>query len=283
MAHSSTSKQNLLDALRQAQDSALPTLQERLTQPRLALLLDIDGTISSIAPSPQAAAVDPQCKRALLTLAPTLTLLAFVSGRPAQEAAAMVGISDAIYLGVHGLDRWEHGERSVHPDALKAQQTVQEAAKRLQGRLQMPGLLFEDKGLTYAVHYRAAADPDAAHETVLDVARQVAAELSMRLLEGRRVVELQPSSIEANKGTAVFALLQERQPAAALYLGDDSTDAAAIQGVHRWAAQRQAWGAGAAVLSNETPEELLSVADYQLDGMEAVRRFLAWLAETRSA
>ena len=93
------------------------------------------------------------------------------------------------------------------------------------------------------------------------------------------VVELRPA-LKADKGTAVAALLEEYQPAAAFYLGDDLTDVDAFRALHGWAEQYARWGAAVAVLSAETPPELREEGDFWLAGVEEVRLFLVWLTAT---
>src|SRR3990167_7982080 len=104
--------------------ASLAELKNALPAAGPALLLDVDGTISAIAPTPQEATVDPGCKQALQSLAvgaqhpsaalrtsaAPLPLVAAISGRPAAEVAAMVGVADMVYVGNHGLEQWHDGE-----------------------------------------------------------------------------------------------------------------------------------------------------------------------------
>ncbi len=257
--------------------AALPGLRGQLGLGGLALLLDFDGTISPIVSSASGARVDAGCKEALVALAPALGLLAFVSGRPAQDVARLVGVAGATYVGTHGWDRWQDGQRRVHPQAQEAAAAIEQAGRRLRALLQgLSGLSFEDKGLTFAVHYRNAPEVAQAEEATLSAADEVAAMLPVRVQRGRRVVELQPL-LDVNKGTAVFELLEERAPHAALYVGDDYTDAAAMRGLGRWSDGSGKWAAGVAVASEEMPEELVRAASYRLEGLGEVRRFLQGL------
>lgn len=269
-----TPKPNLL--------AALPDIAEHLSRPKLALFFDIDGTISKIAPSPELAVVDPRCKAALDELALNVGLLAFVSGRSAGDAAALVGIPQAIYAGAHGLDRWESGRYSVHPDAAAAASTMQLAVERIRMQLTLPGIVIEDKGVSFAVHYRETQDPDDARVLVLQAATAVASELPVLVMEGRRVVELKPL-LELNKGTAVVGLLNEQPLQGALYVGDDVTDMAAMYRLRQWSEETGVWAASVAVLSDETPAGLLDAADYWVQGVDGVAMFLTWLAENRAS
>ena len=282
--------------------ASLADLKNALPPEGPALLLDVDGTISVIAPTPQEATVDPGCKQALQALASNLPLLAAISGRPAAEVAAMVGVAGMVYAGNHGLEQWRDGAVRTDPRAAALAGAVDAALRQLKERLSLPngqaglsGIIFEHKGLTAAVHYRLSPDPAEARRAILKAARDVARPLPVQVHEGRMVVELRPA-LKADKGTAVAALLEEYQlargdasrPAAAFYLGDDLTDVDAFRALHGWAQQPvlssvegyARWGAAVAVLSAETPPELREEGDFWLAGVEEVRLFLVWLTAT---
>ena len=126
------------------------------------------------------------------------------------------------------------------------------------------------------MHYRNAPEVAQAEAATLSAADEVTAMLPVRVQRGRRVVELQPL-LDVDKGTAAFELLEERAPNAALYVGDDYTDAAAMRGLERWSDGSGKWAAGVAVASEEMPEVLVRAASYRLEGLGEVRRFLQWL------
>src|SRR3972149_3352729 len=65
--------------------------------------LDVDGTISAIAPSPSEAEVTERMRGTLRRLSERCHLW-FVSGRDADVAQRMVGITSAGYIGAHGLE-----------------------------------------------------------------------------------------------------------------------------------------------------------------------------------
>src|SRR5205814_1133185 len=89
----------------------------------------------------------------------------------------------------------------------------------------------EDKGLAVVFHYRGAQDEEAALERLEDVAAD-ARELGLVPQFGRKVLEVRPP-VEADKGTAVRMLLEERGLGRALYAGDDTTDLDAFRGLER--------------------------------------------------
>jgi len=85
---------------------------------------------------------------------------------------------------------------------------------------------------------------------------------------GRMVLEVRPP-VEANKGTAVDALVRRANVRRALYAGDDTTDVdafAALDGL--------ALGVKVAVGSTEAPPALLKAADLVVEGTEGVLSML---------
>jgi trehalose 6-phosphate phosphatase len=142
-------------------------------------------------------------------------------------------------VGCHGLE--------LSPDAARWSDEIH----RFAAGVDWP---VEDKGLTVSFHYREAADEDAALEYLQEVAERArAAGLVPRF--GRKVLEIRPP-VEADKGTAVTALLEEARLRRALYAGDDTTDLdgfRALDGLEL--------GVRVAVSSDEAPDELVSAAD----------------------
>ena len=237
----------------------------------LALFTDLDGTISPIVSTPDIAEVIPGCCDALRSLAGLLPVVAVASGRPVSGTRAMVGVDGLTYIGNHGLER-EPGPGPLAPDLDPA--LVCELQSALARR---SGIVLEDKGSAIAVHYRLATDPELARAMVLEKVQSIADRYGLRLTEGRRVVELSPA-IDVNKGTAVRAVLDEHPVVrSALYFGDDRTDADAFAALHRWA-EGGTTAIAIAVLSWETPPEVLAGADMALQGVDGVQRFLTWLA-----
>src|SRR5215207_1528269 len=103
-----------------------------LRQTPSALVTDIDGTISGIAPTPAEAMVDPGAKAALGMLMERLATVAVVSGRAPQDGAAMVGLPELTYVGNHGLERIVHGRPWTHPVAAAAQPAITAALAEIE-------------------------------------------------------------------------------------------------------------------------------------------------------
>ncbi len=78
-------------------------LQAVLSRRPLGLVLDIDGTLSPIAPTPAEARLYPGVKE-LLEQAKAQAHVAIMTGRAIEDGAAMVSIEGLTYIGTHGLE-----------------------------------------------------------------------------------------------------------------------------------------------------------------------------------
>src|SRR5207253_2630203 len=107
----------------------------------------------------------------------------------------------------------------------------------------------ERKRFSVAFHYRTAHDEQGAVAELTRLAERASA-LGLRTRWGRKVLEVLPP-VEANKGTAVQALLEGRGLRRALYAGDDSTDLEAFRGL-----DGLDLAVRVAVVSDEGPGEL---------------------------
>jgi trehalose 6-phosphate phosphatase len=206
---------------------------------RAAIVLDVDGTLAPIVRRPEEAAVPEETRRELERLVGRYALVACVSGRTGGDARRLVGVDGMRYVGSHGLE--------LAPDAARWSDELH----RFAAGVDWP---VEDKGLTVSFHYRDAEDEDAALEYLEEVAERArAAGLVPRF--GRKVLEIRPP-VQADKGTAVAALLEEAGLRRALYAGDDTTDLdgfRALDGLEL--------GIRVAVSSDEAPQELVGAAD----------------------
>jgi trehalose 6-phosphate phosphatase len=187
------------------------------------LFLDVDGTLLEIAPTPHSVRVDTALVDLLRRLERACDgALALVTGRPIAEVDELFAPLQLPVAGVHGFERRNAQGHYFRPTFVGTglgylRDQLESLAKTLHG------VLLEDKGCAFALHYRQAPNLE---ETVrLRLARLVSAALpDFELLEGDHVLEIKPA--EHDKSTAIEAFLQEepfigRMP---VFIGDDTTD-----------------------------------------------------------
>src|SRR5437764_14757265 len=141
---------------------------------KLAILLDIDGTILDIAPTPREVFVPHALRGTLARLSQRAQgALAFVSGRPVSEIDLIFSPLQLPAIGGHGAElRLVTGEATAPPrlPPLDAKLKRQFAAIAEAG----PGIILEDKGYSLALHYRLAPDKERiVHEAAAKIAAAV--------------------------------------------------------------------------------------------------------------
>ncbi len=255
----------------------LKDLPQKMRSEPWGLFSDIDGTISEMVGRPDAAMVRPGCAVALDTLAHQLAAVVVVTGRDIESARRMVGGDNAIYFGNHGIERWENGTLEVAPEARPYVPRLQRVAAALNQRLDMPGVVLEDKAVSLSVHYRLAEEPDTARSVILSAVKAVDTEGWLEIREGKMIVDLRlPVAID--KGTSVQSIVREKQLRGAIVLGDDTTDVDAFRAVMRRQEGGDFTGVSIAVVGDETPSVVANEATYTLPGSVAVEGFLVWLS-----
>ncbi|MBA3779214.1 MAG: trehalose-phosphatase [Chloroflexi bacterium] len=270
-----------------AAHQALRLLIDHLERRPFLIVSDFDGTLSPIVLDPWAAAILPVARRALRRLAGRAGVhVVILSGRTAQDVAGRVRVGGARYLGNHGLERGKlarnarTGRLELEPSS--DQQMYFEAAERLAvgvaEAIPEPWLVVERKGPAVAFHYRSAPDILRAAAAVAGAVEKLDPEERLVRYPGRRVLELRPPGATA-KGDAMAALLDELEPAVAVALGDDRSDAEAFTILRRARDQGRMAGLALAVQAHaEAPPEVAAAADGVLPSPIEAARFLTGLA-----
>jgi trehalose 6-phosphate phosphatase len=252
-----------------------------LRQRPAALVTDIDGTISAIAPTPFEAVVHGDALQALEQLTDLLEMVAVVSGRAPADGAAMVGLGQLTYVGNHGLERIVRGAPWTHPVAEAARPAIAAALAEIQEGVQAAGaapwLIIENKGVTGTVHYRLADDPEAAAALLEPLAAIAAERHGLRVLPGRMIVELRPA-LSLNKGTAIRELVSELGLRGVVFFGDDVTDVDGFVALRSLREEGLAATLNVGVISAETPEVVAQNVDLQVFGVPACAATLLTLA-----
>lgn len=223
---------------------------------RAALFLDVDGVLAPIVERPEDARVPRDTQEQLARLGERYALVACVTGRTSEFARSIVGVDTVRYVGQHGLE--------LHPEAAAWAERIHAFARATA----WPDL--EVKPLTAAFHYRTAPDEEGARRTLEQIATRALDE-GFRPKWGRMVMELLPP-LDASKGTAVRALLDETGVERALYAGDDVTDLDGFRALDRLDVAVRV-----AVVSAEGPSELGELADLVLGSTGAFAELLSRL------
>lgn len=261
------------------QEATETTLRPLLQASRLGLLVDLDGTLSPIVPIPENAKVTPENLRLLEALAHTLPLVAVVSGRGAPDIYQRVGLSNLIYIGNHGMEMWDGSTSITRPEAGSFRAALVKVIQQLQPHL-IPGMIVDDKGASISLHYRQVGDFDASAFRAL--IQDIAEQNHITMFEGRKVFEFRPP-IAINKGSILEQLVEEYQLDAAIFIGDDTTDADALRMVRHLRQSNRCFAVGLGVEADETPDVVLETADLLVQGVSGVESFLDWLLRSLSA
>jgi trehalose 6-phosphate phosphatase len=257
----------------------LDLIGEALRRSPFGLITDVDGTISKTAPTPQQAEVTPLCRQYLSALCNQLALVAAVSGRATVEVKNMINIDGMVYIGNHGLERWSEGHSEFSKDIQDYSKVIKAAIEELTPLLSMKGVSIENKGATASIHYRLCHDPQSAERHILATIENSPRARSLRTIQERMAIDLLPP-VKVNKGTATLDLIQEYNLQGGAYLGDDLTDIDAFRAIHTACRDLDFQGFAIGITSREMPEKLAEEADFTLNGVNDVERFLKWLSQT---
>ncbi|MDO9560321.1 MAG: trehalose-phosphatase [Bradyrhizobium sp.] len=191
---------------------------------RSAILLDIDGTLLDLAPTPREVWVPPGLADTLERLYQrTGGAMALVSGRSLNDIDLIFAPEQFPAVGGHGAEmRVSIGAESV---ATSAPPLDTELKLRLAAIAKLsPGILLEDKGYSLALHYRLAPHAEKAIYEAVSLIRADLPNAPIEVLPGKCVCEIKHSGF--TKATGVLELMNHepfkgRHP---LFIGDDVTD-----------------------------------------------------------
>jgi trehalose 6-phosphate phosphatase len=189
-----------------------------------AVLLDIDGTLLDLAPTPREVWVPPGLAKTLHRLHQrTNGALALVSGRSLNDIDLIFAPDQFPAVGGHGAEmRLETDTEAV---AAHAPPLDKELKRRLAAIARLsPGILLEDKGYSLALHYRLAPHAEKAIYEAVSLIRADLPDAPIEVLPGKSVCEIKHSGF--NKASGVLELMTHepfkgRRP---FFIGDDVTD-----------------------------------------------------------
>lgn len=211
--------------------SYLSEIEKRLSQiPNHLLILDFDGTISSISKNPTEAVLDKAIKKELKKYIKFFPL-AIVSGRSLNDIKNKVGLKQIIYAGNHGLEwEMEKNKNQIHI-SLKTKnlfRLIRKKFKKIQNKY--PGVWLQDKKLSISIHYRQL------NSKLIGVFKK---DLNLffktfnnnnliEVFNNKKIVEIRPN-IKWNKGKFCVFMIKYfekklKTKLLPIYVGDDTTD-----------------------------------------------------------
>ena len=217
-----TSQQQIASADEVPGNVAERDLARRLDE--FAVLLDIDGTLLDLAPTPREVWVPPDLSKTLNRLLDkTSGAVALVSGRSLNDIDLIFAPEQFPAVGGHGAEmRLESDSEAV---AIHAPPMDKELKRRLAAIAKLsPGILLEDKGYSLALHYRLAPHAEKAIYAAVSLIRADLPNAPIEVMPGKCVCEIKHSGF--NKASGVIELMTHdpfkgRRP---IFIGDDVTD-----------------------------------------------------------
>jgi trehalose 6-phosphate phosphatase len=189
-----------------------------------ALLLDIDGTLLELMPTPREVWVPPGLSKTLNGLLDkTSGALALVSGRSLNDIDLIFAPDQFPAVGGHGA------EMRLNPDsdavATHAPPLDKELKRRLAAIAKLsPGILLEDKGYSLALHYRLAPHAEKAIYEAVSLIRADLPTAPIEVLPGKFVCEIKHSGFTKASGVRELMTLEPFKGRKPLFIGDDVTD-----------------------------------------------------------
>ena len=244
---------------------------------RPGVILDFDGTISEIAPTPESAVIHPRIAQALHVAVRKYALVAVLSGRAVRNVAARVAVRGITYVGNHGAESIVNGQLRVLSASAPA--GIAQALEYIRRTVDIPGLVYEDKRFSASIHYRQVEDVKITERQLRRAITRAPGSDMLDTFWGRMVLEIRPATA-ITKGDAIAYLAAQHSLDALVFVGDDTTD---IDGMRRLPALDGIHAVGVAVASHETPELLVEAADYGVCSVDQVADLLDLLVELRPA
>src|SRR5689334_13698112 len=198
-----------------------------LLVPRLrqtAILLDIDGTLLDLMPTPREVWVPPGLAETLKRLVErTGGALALVSGRSLNDIDLIFAPDVFPAVGGHGA------EMRIDPDnesvAAHAPPMDKELKRRLAAIAKLsPGILLEDKGYSLALHYRLAPHAEKAIYAAVSLIRADLPDAPIEVLPGKCVCEIKHSGFTKASGVRELMTHPPFKGRKPFFIGDDVTD-----------------------------------------------------------
>lgn len=200
----------------------MPAPPDKLEPSKLALFLDVDGTLLDIEDHPAGVRAEPDLIQLLTSLsAGAGGALSLISGRPVADIDRIFAPTLFAAAGAHGAELRLLPDGPVMSTRWSLPLPVLEEIRAFAETA--PGLLLEEKQGGVSLHFRRAPELEAQCTALVqrllpEIARD------FRLIAGKMVFEFAPR--EHHKGAAITEMMQHEPFAGrcAVFVGDDVTD-----------------------------------------------------------
>ena len=189
-----------------------------------AILLDIDGTLLDLTPTPREVWVPPGLAKTLNRLLErTSGALALVSGRSLNDIDLIFAPEEFPAVGGHGAEMRVSADSEAV--ATHAPPMDKELKRRLAAIAKLsPGILLEDKGYSLALHYRLAPHAEKAIYEAVSLIRADLPNAPIEVLPGKCVCEIKHSGFTKASGVRELMTHEPFKGRRPLFIGDDVTD-----------------------------------------------------------
>jgi trehalose 6-phosphate phosphatase len=189
-----------------------------------AVLLDIDGTLLDLMPTPREVWVPPDLVKTLNRLHQrTGGALALVSGRSLNDIDLIFAPDQFPAVGGHGAEMRIEGDSEAV--AAHAPPLDRELKRRLAAIAKLsPGILLEDKGYSLALHYRLAPHAEKAIYAAVSLIRADLPDAPIEVLPGKQVCEIKHSGFTKASGVRELMTHPPFRGKKPFFIGDDVTD-----------------------------------------------------------
>lgn len=244
----------------------LDEIQRKISNKKVLLFLDYDGTLTPIVDKPDLAVISDEMREAVRETAGKIKT-SIVSGRATDDVRAKVKIDGIFYAGSHGFEIVDpEGNVTINDEAKEIQPIIDKAHKELSEQLKdIPGALVEHVKYTISTHYRLVSEED--FPKISNAVEEILKKYPrLKKTSGKKVFEIRPK-IDWDKGRAVEWILKVLgfNPGLhiPIYIGDDITDEDAFRALRR---------KGFGILVSETPRP--SEAEYLIKDTSEVKKVL---------
>ena len=192
----------------------------------VALYLDIDGTLLDVALTPSTVRIPPILPHLLDALSQRLSgAVAIITGRPLKEADELLHPARFVAAGVHGAQMRISSDGAIESLAPSLDQALQDDIRKIV--IDLPGIVFEDKGNGIALHYRLAPEQHTALMMMLEKLVMKYPE-QFTIFGGRMVVEVLPVGFSKGRALRTLASMPPFANRTPVMIGDDIADIAAF-------------------------------------------------------